>query len=561
MRRLAACLAGALVSMPSLLAAGSETLASSKAVVVSQEVRASSAGLDVLREGGNAVDAAVATAFVLAVTHPAAGNIGGGGFLVYRPTSGASVTYDFRETAPQSLRSPPWLEAGKYQEKRHHEGYGAVGVPGSVAGLYLAWQEQGRLPWPRLLEPAIVWARDGIQVTPALAESLKQALPRMQPYPASLAQFTREGQPYAPGEVLRQPELANTLSRIAAEGPQGFYEGETARLIVKDMASHGGFIGLDDLTMYRAKRREPVVGSYRGYEIISMPPPSSGGTVLIEMLNMLEGVDRDPESFGSARDLHWMIEAMRRAYADRALHLGDPDFNPDLPIARLTSKSYAAQLRGTIRADRASASSAETFTWPSESNETTHLSVVDAQRNAVALTTTLEYSYGSGIVVAGAGFLLNNEMGDFNAGPGLTTPQGLIGTPPNQLAPGKRMLSSMTPTIVARDDRLVMVTGSPGGRSIINTVLQTILNVVDYGMNAQQAVDAGRIHHAWLPDVVNYERYGFSADTLEALRSMGHRLNAVDRQGVAEVIVLRQEDDVLEAGLDRRSAEGGVAAE
>jgi gamma-glutamyltranspeptidase/glutathione hydrolase len=383
----------------------------------------------------------------------------------------------------------------------------------------------------------------------------------MRSYPSWIAQFTRNGVPYSSGDHLCQPDLADTLSRIAELGPKGFYAGKTAELIVAEMTRHGGFISLEDLRSYRARRREPVVGLYRGYEIISMPPPSSGGVVLVEMLNILEGIERGPETYGSVRDLHWMIEAMRRAYADRALHLGDPEFDLDMPIKRLLSKEHAAELRATIDPDQASRSSPSTFTWPSAGDQTTHVSVVDARRNAVALTTTLEYSYGSGIVVPGAGFLLNNEMGDFNAALGLTTTNGLIGTQPNQLEPGKRMLSSMTPTIVARNGRLVMVTGSPGGRTIITTVLQTILNVVDYGMNAQQAVDAGRIHHGWLPDVVNYERYGFSADTLSTLRSMGHRLRPVDRQGVAEVIVVRPDADVLEGGLDRRAVDGGVAVD
>jgi gamma-glutamyltranspeptidase/glutathione hydrolase len=554
-------IAVALALIPAVVTASSVPISGLEAMVVSQEARASDAGLAVMRAGGNAIDAAVTTAFVLAVTHPAAGNIGGGGFLVYRPASGPPVAYDFRETAPSSLKSAPWLVNGEYLRERHHEGHAAVGVPGTVAGLYLAWKDHGELPWERLLEPAITLARGGFEVSHGLARSLKDALPRMSPYPASIAQFTRDQHPYVAGGILRQPDLAATLSRIAINGPKGFYEGKTAELIVKEMAAHSGFIGLEDLQAYRAKRREPIVGSYRGYEVISMPPPSSGGVVLVEMLNILEGVDRGPEGFGSARHLHCMIEAMRRAYADRAQHLGDSDFNPTLPLARLTSKDYASQLRSTIDPNRASVSSPDTFSWPKESEETTHLSVVDSERNAVALTTTLEYSYGSGIVVPGGGFLLNNEMGDFNAGPGLTTTDGLIGTVPNQLEAGKRMLSSMTPTVVARNGRLVMVTGSPGGRTIINTVMQTILNVVDYGMNAQQAVDAGRIHHAWLPDAVHYERYGFSFDTLEILRAMGHRLIPVHRQGAAEVILLRHDEDVLEGGLDRRATDGGVAAD
>lgn len=537
--------------------AGAGSWEAGRGMVVSQEGRASVVGVEVLREGGNAVDAAVATAFALAVVHPAAGNVGGGGFLVYRSAGGESAAYDFREVAPGGVESEPWMVGGEYDAEGHHEGHGAVGVPGSVAGLYLAWQERGRLPWRRLVEPAIRLAREGFEVTPGLASSLEWGLGRMRPYAASVAQFTRAGELYRAGDMLRQPDLARTLRRIADEGARGFYEGETARLLVAEMGRGGGFISGEDLRGYRAKRREPVVGSYRGYEVISMPPPSSGGVVLVEMLNILEGVELGWETYGSARDLHWIVEAMRRAYADRAEHLGDPDFNAGMPLERLMSKSYAEGLRSTIDPGRASVSVVEGFGWGYESGETTHLSVVDPERNAVSLTTTLEYSYGSGIVVAGGGFLLNNEMGDFNAGAGLTMTNGLIGSGPNLLRPGKRMLSSMTPTIVAREGGLVMVTGSPGGRSIINTVLQTILNVVDYGMGAQEAVDAGRIHHAWFPDVVYYERFGFGADALDGLRAMGHKMVEQDRQGVAEVIVVR--DGVLEAGVDRRDPDSGVA--
>jgi len=313
------------------------------------------------------------------------------------------------------------------------------------------------------------------------------------------------------------------------------------------------------LKAYRAKKRKPIRGTYRGYEIIAMPPPSSGGVALVEMLNLLEGFDLAGEGFGSARNLHRMVESMRRAYADRAQYLGDPDFNPEMPIDRLTSKEYATELRKTIRPGQASSSSPQSFDWPPESSETTHFSVVDRERNGVALTYTLEYGYGSGIVVPGAGFLLNNEMGDFNAAPGRTDDRGLIGTKPNLAAPHKRMLSSMSPTIIAKDGQLFMVTGSPGGRSIINTVLQTILNVVDHGMNAQAAVDAGRIHHQWLPDRIQYERQGFSPDTLGILTWLGHSLQESEIQGAAQVIVVDSEDGMLEAGLDRRVPGGGTS--
>ena len=529
------------------------------AMVVSQQAVASEIGASVLEEGGTAVDAAVATAFALAVVHPAAGNIGGGGFLVLRPAIGEPVAYDFREVAPAGSSPTMFMREGRYSPALHHASHLSVGVPGTVAGLYLAWQEHGRLPWGQLVAPAVTLARDGFVVTDGLARSLEDVLDDMRRYPASLAQFSKNGTTYEAGDVLRQPDLARTLSRIADLGPAGFYEGETALLIEREMKAHGGLITRDDLKQYRPRRRVPLRGTYRGYEVISMPPASSGGTALIQALNVLEGYDLRASGFGSAQTIHVTAEAMRRAFADRARYLGDSDFNRDMPIERLTSKEYAADLRRTIDPDRASRSSPARFTWPAEHGETTHVSIVDAARNAVALTYTLEYSYGSRIVVPGAGFLLNNEMGDFNPAPGLTTAEGLIGTEPNLAFPHKRMLSSMTPTIVAEDGRLVMVTGSPGGRTIINTVLLTILNVIDFDMNAQEAVDAFRFHHQWLPDELVYERHGVSPDTLVLLTARGHALRERRRQGSAAVVVLDSEEDVLEGGVDRRSPDGGAA--
>jgi len=527
-------------------------------MVVSQEARASDVGADVLREGGSAVDAAVATAFALAVTHPAAGNIGGGGFLIFRPANGDPVAFDFRETAPTRASAAMFLRDGKYDTDLHHNSHLSVGVPGTVAGLHLAWQRHGRLPWRRLVAPATSLAREGFVVTDGLARSLRGELDRFQRYPASLAQFTKRGAPYETGDVLRQPDLARTLERIASQGPAGFYAGDVARLIETEMASRGGLITREDLLAYRAIERAPVRGTYRGYDVVSVPPPSSGGVALLEMLNVLEGYDLASSGPSSASTIHLVTEAMRRAFADRARYLGDPDFNPAMPVARLISKAYADELRKSIDVRRASRSSPGVFEWPRESHETTHVSVVDRARNAVAMTYTLEASYGSAIVVPSAGFLLNNEMGDFNAGPGLTTADGLIGTDPNLAGPGKRMLSSMTPTILSRNGRVFMVTGSPGGRTIINTVLLTILNVVDFGMNAQEAVDAPRVHHQWLPDRLVHEKNGLSPDTLALLAQRGHELRAAERQGVAEVIVYDAGEDVLEGGVDRRAPDGGA---
>jgi gamma-glutamyltranspeptidase/glutathione hydrolase len=515
--------------------------------------------MDVIMDGGNAVDAAVATAFALAVTHPAAGNIGGGGFLVYRRAAGEAVAYDFRETAPAGASPTMFLQDGKYDADRHHRRHLSVGVPGTVAGLHLAWKEQGKLPWPRLLEPAIFLAREGFMVTDGLARSLRQVLPEMKPYPASVAQFSRAGVPYEAGDLLRQGDLARTLERIADRGREGFYEGETARLIEREMQAHDGLITQADLKAYSPRRREVLRGTYRGYEVLTMPPVSSGGACLLEMLNVLEGYDLAAKGFGSAATVHLITEVMRRAFADRARYLGDPDFNPAMPLARLTSKEYATALRRTIRADRASTSSPQSFEWPAQSTQTTHLSVVDADRNAVALTYTLEDAYGVKAVVPGAGFLLNNEMGDFNAGPGLTNAEGLIGTPPNLATPGKRMLSNMTPTILVRDGKVFMVIGSPGGRTIINTVLLTTLNVVDFGMNIQEAIDAPRFHHQWLPDVIRYERYGLSPDTLALLTRMGHPAQESERpQGAAQGIVYDAKEDLLEGGADHRAPDSAA---
>ena len=546
-----------LAAAPAL--AGSQPIRAKNGMVASQNFLASQAGVEVLRDGGTAVDAAVATAFALAVTHPAAGNIGGGGFLLYRPASGEPAAYDFRETAPARATPTMFLKDGKYDKELHHESYLSVGVPGTVAGLHMAWKERGLLPWKRLLAPAVVLARDGFVVTDGLARSLKDVLPKMKSYPASVGQFSREGTPYEMGDILKQPDLARTLERIAERGPAGFYEGETAQLIEKEMAAHGGLITRDDLRAYEPRRRAPLQGTYRGYDVLSMPPVSSGGTALIEMLNVLEGYDLGKTGFGSAATVHLLAEAMRRAFADRARYLGDPETNPQMPIERLVSKEYAASLRRTIHGDRASVSSPEAFEWPVESGETTHLSVVDHDRNAVALTYTLEDSYGAKILVPGAGFLLNNEMGDFNAGPGLTDKEGLIGTGPNLAAPGKRMLSSMTPTIVARDGALFMVIGSPGGRTIINTVLQAIVNVIDFGMNIQEAIDAPRVHHQWLPDRIQHERFALSPDTMALLVARGYELyESPGSQGAAQGIVNNAREGVLEGGFDRRAPDSAA---
>ena len=540
---------------------GAQPVRAKNGMVASQSFIASQVGADVLWDGGNAVDAAIATAFALAVVHPTAGNIGGGGFMVTRMGDGRPIAYDFRETAPALATPQMFLKDGKYNADLHHNSHVAVGVPGTVAGLYLAFQERGskKVEWRRLVDPAIVLARAGFIVTDGLARGLKGVLPRMQKYPASVEQFSRKGVPFDMGDILRQPDLAKTLERIAEDGPRGFYEGETARLIAKEMKANGGLITEADLRAYTAKKRDALIGTYRGYDVISVPPVSAGGTALLQMLNVLEGYDLAKDGPRSAATVHRIAETMRRAFADRARYVGDPDFNKEMPIARLISKDYGMALRKTIREGAASVSTPATFEWPAESNETTHLSVVDRDQNAVSMTYTLEDGYGSKIVVPGAGFLLNDEMGDFNAGPGLTDANGLVGTEPNLAQPGKRMLSSMTPAILTKDNELFMVVGSPGGRTIINTVLLTILNVVDFGMNIQDAIDLPRFHHQWLPDRIQYEKNGLSPDTLAILKQRGHGVvENPFHQGVVQGIIWNKTDKVLEGGSDRRVLDGAA---
>jgi len=542
---------------------GVQAVRSRKGMVVSGSEIASRVGAEVLGEGGNAIDAAVAAAFALSVTYPAAGNIGGGGFLLYRATNGQAVAYDFREAAPSRASQMMFMTNGVYDPELHHNSYLSVGVPGTVAGLYLAWQQHGskRFSWKRLVEPAVSSARNGFTVSDALARSLEKDLLQQTTNQAAKAQFTREGKPYAPGDTLKQPVLAATLERIANEGRAGFYEGETARAIVDEMRSNGGLIASQDLKEYESKSiTNLVTGTYRGYEVISMPPPSSGGVGLIEMLNVLEGYDLAAIGWSSATNVHRMVETMKRAYADRARYLGDPypPFNTNMLLSRLLSKDYATELRNTITDACASPSSPD-FAWPKESEHTTHLSVIDQVGNAVSLTYTIEEGYGLKVVVPGAGFLLNNELGDFNAAPGLTATNGLIGTAPNMAAPLKRPLSSMTPTILLKNGQLFMVTGSPGGRTIIATVLHTIVNVVDFGMDAQEAVDAPRFCHQWLPDEIIYEPSALSPDTMRLLISKRHRFRQIDSQGVAEMILYDASRGVSEPGIDPRLPDGGGA--
>ncbi len=529
-------------------------------MVASSSALASEVGVEILEQGGDAVDAAVATAFALAVTWPAAGNIGGGGFLVYYGVDGEATTFDFREKAPLAATETMYLDGeGNVRDNSNHEGILAVGVPGTVAGLETAHRKYGELKWSELVAPAVALARDGIPITWALHDDFRERKEYWEQYPSSAEKFLKpDGSFYRPGDLWVQEDLADTLERIQRQGKAGFYRGKTAELIADFMAANGGLITLADLKKYKAVEREPIRGTYRGYEIVGMPPPSSGGVVMIEMLNILEGFDLAEAGHNSARYLHLLTEAMRRGYADRAHYLGDPDFNEDMPIGQLTSKDYARSLRESIDPTKASESNPALFAETYESPQTTHISVVDNDGSMVALTYTLEWGYGSHIVVEGAGFLLNNEMGDFNAQPGVTDARGRIGTEANLIRPEKRMLSSMSPTIVAKNGVPIFAVGTPGGKTIINTTMQVILNVIDHGLDIAEAIEAGRIHHQWLPDVTRMEEPGFSPDTVRLYKEFGHAVRESDSFGSAMGVYHDLENDVYLGAADSRTPDGAA---
>ncbi|MFZ0572275.1 MAG: gamma-glutamyltransferase [Rhodomicrobium sp.] len=493
-------------------------------MVAAQEKIAAQAGVDILKAGGNAVDAAVATGFALAVTHPQAGNIGGGGFMLISLAAAKKLTaIDYRETAPAAASKDMFLdEAGNVDRNRARYSRASAGVPGTVAGLLYALEHYGSMPRERVMAPAIKLAEEGFPVPFGLAYALEKSQEHLARDPSSRAYFEHPGgKPYKAGEILRQPDLAKTLRAIAAEGTRGFYEGPAAREIEEEMKQGGGLITAEDLKNYRPIEREPVRGTYRGYDIVSMPPPSSGGVHVIEMLNILEGYDLAKLGHDTADSIHRLVEAMRRAYADRAKYLGDPGF-VKVPVAGLVSKEYAATLRAGIDLSHASKSEDISAGKPpgAEGTQTTHFSIIDKDGNAVSNTYTLNLAFGSGYSVDGAGFLLNNEMDDFSAKAGAPNAFGLVGGEANAIAPGKRPLSSMAPTIVLKDGAPYLVTGSPGGSTIITVVLQEILNVLAYDMNVAEATAVPRIHHQWQPDVVITER-GVSDDTLRILESRG----------------------------------------
>ena len=524
-------------------------------MVVSTSPIASEVGIEVLKKGGNAVDAAVAVGFALAVTHPSGGNIGGGGFLVFHDAaSGQSFTIDYREMAPARADRNMYIdEVGEIDPELSTVGHLSAGVPGTPAGLLLALEKHGRLVRQTVLGPAIRLAEEGFPVSYALAQSLESAAPLLSRFPESRRIFLRNGNYFEEGEILVQKELGATLRLISEQGASGFYEGRTAALVAEEMKSGGGFITEEDMANYRAVERQPIVATYRGHTILSMGPPSSGGVILTEMLNMVEPEDLAYLGRNSSRYVHLLAEVMKRAFADRAHYLGDSDFS-SVPVRGLISKEYARKRRAEINPDRATLATdlGPGDPLPFETEDTTHFSVVDREGNAVANTYTLNGGYGSGVTVPGAGFLINNEMDDFSSKPGVPNQYGLIQGEANSIGPRKRPLSAMTPTIVLKDEEVLLVTGSPGGPTIINTVFQIVLNVVDHELNVQQAVDSPRFHHQWLPDVLRYEEHGLVRDVEVALRSKGHRLAPRTSIGDAHSIYVDPETEIRLGAADPR---------
>ncbi len=518
-------------------------------MVVSRETHATDAGAAVLESGGNAIDAAVAVGLALAVTHPSAGNLGGGGFMLIRFADGRSTFIDFRERGTKSATRDMYLDKNGKPTQDSTEGYRASGIPGTIAGMALAREKYGKKSWKELVEPAIKLASNGFPVSYGLANTLRnnQKLSR---FPESKRIFQRDGKYYEMGEVFQQPDLAATLTRIRDNGPREFYEGKTAQMLAADMKAHGGEITLEDLKNYKAIERKPLEGKYKEYGIVTAPPPSSGGLGILQMMSVLEGTGYEKSGAGSAQTLHMEAEAMRRYFADRSEYLGDPDFFK-VPSKQLLNPKYIEKLRGSIDPVKATPSSEVKPGNLSvyESMETTHYSIVDSEGNAVAVTYTLNGGYGSGVTATGLGFLLNNEMDDFAVKPGEANMFGLIQGEANAIAPNKTPLSSMTPTIITKDGKVYLVVGSPGGPTIINAVLQVILNVLDFNMNVQEAVDHTRIHHQWMPDTLSIEKTA-SPDTIEMLKQRGYQVRVT--AGIGEVAAIRVGDGFLEGAADGR---------
>lgn len=530
-------------------------------MVSAQEAVAAQIGLDILKAGGNAVDAGVAVAFALAVTLPRAGNIGGGGFMVVHDAkSGETKAIDYREMAPSTADRDMFLDdAGDADSELSRFTGLAVGVPGTVAGMQMALEKYGSMTLAEVIQPAIALARDGIAVTPGLADSLKGLEARLKKWPTSESIFFKEGGAFfEPGETLVQADLANTLQKIADEGVDGFYKGETAEKIAKAVQAAGGRITVEDMAGYKPVLRDPVRGEYRGYEIVSMPPPSSGGAHIIQILNVLEEYPVSFLGHNSADTIHLMAEAMKRAYADRSEYLGDSDF-VDVPLAEITSKAYAGDIRAGISLNAATPSVTikPGDLAPYEFDQTTHFSIVDKDGNAVSNTYTINFSYGSGMVADGTGVLMNNEMDDFAAKPGVPNAYGLIGGDANAVEGGKRPLSSMSPTIVMKDGEVFLVTGSPGGSRIITTTLQVIMNVIDHGMNVAEASFAPRIHHQWLPDEIRIED-GISPDTIRLLEQRGHKVSEQSVMGSTQSILVDKESGYLFGASDPRRVDAAT---
>ena len=522
-------------------------------MVVARERHATDVGESILEAGGNAVDAAVAVAFTLAVTHPYAGNLGGGGFMLVRFADGKSSFLDFRERGPAAASRNMYLGPDGHPTADSLVGYRASGIPGTVRGMAYAHQKWGKTPWKKLLNPAVALAEKGFPVSWGLSQSLqsKSVSEKLGKFPDSKRIFLRGGQFYQLDEKLVQRDLGRTLRRIRDKGDRDFYEGQTAHLLAADMKAHGGIITLEDLKNYKAIERTPLTGTYRGYDILTSPPPSSGGVGILQMLGVLEGTDYAKSGAGSAAVEHMLAETMRRFFADRSEHFGDPDFFK-VPVAALLNTRYITSLRESIDPSRAtpSASIKPVSVAAYESSDTTHFSIVDAQGNAVSVTYTLNGGFGSGVTAEKLGFLLNNEMDDFAAKPGEPNLFGLIQGEANSVAPNKTPLSSMVPTIITKDGKLFLVLGAPGGPTIINTVLQTILNTIDFRMNAQDAVDQPRIHHQWLPDELHMER-SFSPDTIDILKAKGHKV--VMTNAIGDIAAILFDGQWLQGAPDSRT--------
>lgn len=525
-------------------------------MVASVDAMATQVGVDILKQGGNAVDAAVAVGYALAVTHPQAGNLGGGGFMLLRTKDGATTAIDFREMAPAGATRNMFLdEQGNPDSKKSLTSPLASGTPGTVAGLSLALEKYGSLPLNSVVRPAIKLAQEGFIVNDALADDLKTYGSEVLPHHEnSKAIFWKDGEPLKKGDKLVQQDLANSLTMIAENGPDAFYKGEIARQIAQQMQQNGGLITTDDLAAYQAVERTPVSGEYRGYQIFSMPPPSSGGIHIVQILNILENFDMKKYGFGSADAIQIMAEAEKYAYADRSEYLGDPDF-VNVPWQALTSKAYAKSIAGQIDINKAKPSSEirPGKLAPYESDQTTHFSVVDKDGNAVAVTYTLNTTFGTGIVAGNTGILLNNQMDDFSAKPGVPNVYGLVGGEANAVGPKKRPLSSMSPTIVVKDGKTWLVTGSPGGSRIITTVLQMVVNTIDFGMNVAEATNAPRFHHQWLPDELRVEK-GFSPDTLKLLEQKGQKVALKEAMGSTQSIMVGADGELYGAS-DPRSVD------